>query len=147
MIRKVERSSLRGGIEGLLRRLKDPEPALRDISKLLKESTEKRITSTKRAPDGAPWAPWAPGTEAARNKKGNASRGLLYDSGELLRSITARVENGQAIVGTGVSYAPFLQQGTNKMPARPFVGVSAEDQRDIQGILRRYLAEQVFRPR
>jgi HK97 gp10 family phage protein len=48
----------------------------------------------------------------------------LYETGALRDSITHNVDsNGkEAAVGTDLDYAKYLEFGTSKMPARPFLG-------------------------
>jgi HK97 gp10 family phage protein len=54
--------------------------------------------------------------------QGNSQRVTPVKTGTLKRSETTRVEAGgnRGIVGTNVSYARFVHDGTIKMKARPF---------------------------
>lgn len=115
------------------------------LARRVQEQTRRRIRDTKTAPDGTPWKP---------NRAGTST---LLDSGALLRSIDFLVEGGQAIIGTGLVYARIHQRGgkivakTAKalrflfggkivfarsvtIPARPYMGVSAEDARELEEI-------------
>lgn len=64
-----------------------------------------------------------------RYKRGNIihqasapGQGPAVDIGRLRQSITAlKVEDGHWRVGTNVEYAPYLEFGTRKMAARPFM--------------------------
>ena len=47
-------------------------------------------------------------------------------TGTLKRSITHEVEARRAIVGTNVEYGPFVELGTNKMSARPYLRPALE---------------------
>lgn len=87
-----------------------------------RKKVEARIKKTKLSPDADEWAPWQPRTEAYRGNKGNKGRGLLYDEGLLLASIVSRSSASSASLGTAARYAPFLQDGTSEMVARPFMG-------------------------
>lgn len=127
----------------LLNRLKNPRPALEEIGRVVTGTTQNRIRTEKTDPAGTPWQPWATSTTIARIKKGTASRGLLYDSGNLLNSITYQVSGKQVSVGSsGVPYAIYLQQGTPNMPARPFIGYSNKDMQYINAILTRFVSGQ-----
>jgi HK97 gp10 family phage protein len=66
------------------------------------------------------WAPLAPET-IARKATGDSP---LLETGALRDSITHNVDsNGkEAAVGTDLDYAKYLEFGTSKMPARPFLG-------------------------
>lgn len=136
---KVQVQSDTKDLETLLQKLKNPRPALVEIGRMLVRSTQDRLRSTKQGPDGKPWAPWSMATLLGRLRKGTASGGILYDSGNLMRSIQAEVQSNSVIVGTKVNYASFLQDGTKNMPARPFVGVSKQDEGRINDILRKHL--------
>lgn len=57
-----------------------------------------------------------------RQKKGKG--GLLIDSGALWHSLGHVTRSAEVEIGTDRFYAPYLQEGTAKMPARPFIPVS-----------------------
>jgi phage virion morphogenesis protein len=126
-------------LETLLDKLKNPKPALQEIGRMLVASTRERIKDTKRSPENRPWAAWSNGTRLARTKRGTAARGLLYESGALLNSIQYQISGKTVIVGSNSPYASFLQDGTDRMPARPFVGISQDDNSRIENILRAHL--------
>jgi len=96
------------------------------------ERTRKRIERTKLDPDGVPWQPWALSTEEHRRRKGTLSRGLLYDTGALLNSITFEVTDDNFAVGSGLEYAEYLQDGTINMEAREFLGFNEEIESDVE---------------
>jgi len=139
MIKTTRTRSKDDPLGRMLQRLKDPSSAMAEIGKALVQSTRTRIKSTKTDPDESPWAPWADSTRIARTKDNTASKGLLYKTGELSRSIQAQVTNKQAIVGSDSPYASFLQLGTSDMPARPFIGISQKDKAVINNILLKHL--------
>jgi len=139
----------------LLRQLQNPQAALDAIGKAFVISTQNRIKNTKQSPQGVAWGAWHLSTLLGRIKKGTASRGLLYDSGNLYNSIfyqaqgpraaNGRFQRTQVVVGvnTGMApYAQYLQNGTPKMVARPFIGISADDQKVALAILQRHLSAQ-----
>lgn len=147
---KVNKGSAEKTLFGLLQQTSNTRPALEEIGRALVASTKNRIVDTKQGPSGAPWAPWATSTMLGRLKNGTASRGLLYESGKLLNSITSQVQqsrssNGQfgslqvQVGSQGVEYAQYLQNGTKNMAARPFIGISKEDQQIIRNILRKHV--------
>lgn len=129
-------------VQQLIDKIQHPEPLLDQIGKILKASTQARITTTKKSPDGTPWAPWSYATLLARMKDGSASLGILNHTGNLLKSITYQVQGRQVKVGADSSvalYAKYLQEGTLNMPARPFVGISQQDNEAVRIAVRRYL--------
>jgi phage gpG-like protein len=116
---------------------------MKEIGDIVVEDIRHRISTLKQSPEGEAWSPWADSTAKARQRKGNAALGLLVDSGTLLRSITSQVIGSHHTVqiGTNVPYAGYLNDGTPKMPARPFLGVSERAQHDINEVMKQYLGE------
>lgn len=57
-----------------------------------------------------------------------AKENCPVDTGRLRNSITHEVEMGDksAIIGTNVEYAAFVELGTSKMKARPYLRPAAE---------------------
>ena len=54
------------------------------------------------------------------------------DTGRLRGSMTSKVDtaNRQVIAGTNVEYAPYVNYGTSRMPARPFMENSVINYKD-----------------
>lgn len=84
-------------------------------------------------PDGRPWQPLAASTITQKT-----SGTKLRETGRLFNSIGYDVRGDEARIFTTVEYAPYLQLGTRKMVARPFLGFSNRDKREINGIFARY---------
>lgn len=60
---------------------------------------------------------------AAMDAEGGAKIGAPVDTGALRNSIQARATGpGEAIVGVGMLYGPFVEYGTSRMKERPFLG-------------------------
>lgn len=116
---------------------------LDELGALVVSQTQRRIRSEKTAPDGSPWKPNAAGTS------------ILFASGALDDSIHHVVGGSSVEVGSGMVYAGIHQHGgtikpvnANKLafhvggnfvmtdevviPARPYVGVSADNAREIE---------------
>jgi phage gpG-like protein len=96
----------------------------RKVGALFLADVRRKIRLTKVGPDDVKWAPWAPSTATARAKKGNAALGLLFDSGSLYNSFVLDEEQKGFQLYSTSPYFGFLQQGTDKMPARPMLGMS-----------------------
>ena len=47
------------------------------------------------------------------------------------------------LTGATKEYAGFLQDGTKRMPARPFIGLSAQDIADLADLIDAWLKEHV----
>lgn len=98
-----------------------------------------RIRTGKEDPNGRSWDGWAPATREARQKKGNASRGLLYDSGFLYNNFTSRATGRRVTITNRSPYASYLQNGTSRMPARPFLGWGRKSEQNIQKLYRQHI--------
>lgn len=60
----------------------------------------------------------------------SAKENCPVKTGTLRRSITRRVGKRKARVGSNVEYAPFVEMGTRKMPAQPYLRPALESNRD-----------------
>lgn len=114
----------------------NPRPLLAEIGSALEDSSRKRFVSQE-SPDGVSWAPLSEFT-LSRKKSGR----ILYESGDLHDSI--KFELGAdfvQIVAGPTEYAATHQFGRadNRLfggplapiPARPFLGLSDDDQDEI----------------
>lgn len=52
------------------------------------------------------------------------------DTGRLRNSITHAVEGDAVYIGTNVEYAPYVELGTSRMAARPYLRPAAENHGD-----------------
>lgn len=93
-----------------------------------KQKIEERIRVTKLSPEDGPWAPWRPSTRAWRERRGTIEQGLLWDTGELLDSVSFEVTAESVSIGTSAEHGHFLQEGTSNMVARPYAGWSGADE-------------------
>ncbi|PZU93122.1 MAG: virion morphogenesis protein [Chelatococcus sp.] len=120
---------------------------LEALARLIRESARERVLSGGPAPDGSAWK---------ANLEGRTP--ILHRSGALARSIDYAVSGNRIEVGSGLIYAAILQfGGTIKpksagalkfwwqsggfvnfavvkqvtMPARPYIGLSADDRAEL----------------
>lgn len=157
------------GLERRLRSMRDLSlrPAARKIGESLVSSTIRRFNEQK-APDGTPWQPLAASSVAPRSRDFTRSgrlrkraerrlmnRKILIQTARLRNSIAFKTEGTAVAVGTNVVYAATHQFGARAgafgrtsrgqavpfgdIPARPFLGISKEDQAEIDRILKREL--------
>ena len=144
-------------VQRALRRLiaagSDMTPAMRDIGEHLLNTTRERFVDQK-APDGKPWATLTPTT---RERKRRNKDKILTLEGYLRGNLAYRAGADQVEVGSPSIYAGTHQFGARKgafgktargapipwgdIPARPFLGLSDDDQDEIGRIVARYLAE------
>lgn len=150
---------LEGDIRKLLSKLKqlgsiDRKHINADIAEMIRSSTRQRFR-TQKGPDGKRWVP---------SKRAQLEGGLtLSDTARLKNSIRARADSDGFAVGTNTIYAATHQFGEKgrtirasgpkglrfqingqwvnvkavrvRIPARPFIGLSADDQDELKAIL------------
>ena len=132
----------------------NPRPMLASIGEGLLASTEDRFRD-ERAPDGTPWAPLSPSYRRVKRK--NANR-ILWLEGRLGGFLRYQLESAAVLVGSDQATAVWHQFGTRPytitpksgkalscpggpgprkkvshpgLPARPFLGVSSDDEEMI----------------
>jgi phage virion morphogenesis protein len=101
----------------------------------LDSQTKERIEDDKKAPDGTPWASWS--SEYAKTR--HAGQSLLQGESHLLDSITHNVVDGSDVEhGSNLEYAAVHQYGHDfgrrRIPARPYLGLSRDNERDILAV-------------
>lgn len=150
---ELEDAQARRAFGRLIANGSDLSPLLRDIGEGLLQSNRRRF-DTATAPDGTPWAPLSPVTLA--RKKRNKDKILVQD-GYLRDQLNYQLEGPHTLlVGSSRIYASTHQFGADRgqfgltrrgapvppgdIPARPFLGLSTEDEREILEIVNDYLA-------
>lgn len=145
----VDNSMVGEALEELGRRLDDFTTPFNDIGEYLHQSTDERFRR-KVAPDGTPWAPLSPVTLA--RKKG---AGILREKGTLQDTVRKQVTSTELAFGTDRPYGAVHQFGQKKgasgktskgrpipwgdIPAREYLGLSADDEAEVLLIIRDYL--------
>ena len=78
--------------------------------------------------EGPGWAPLADSTLRSREYPGLP---ILQQTGDLMRSVIdhpiLEVSRKQLLYGTSNPYAQYHEEGTSRMPARPFLGPVMDD--------------------
>jgi len=120
----------------------DPAEMLDEIGQALVSSTTLRF---KRSvdPAGMPWLELADATKTER--RGSTPKPLV-DRGHLRDSITHRVSGDEVVVGTNMIYGAIHQFGGKAgrgkkvtIPARPYLGISRDDEAEINDIAQHYI--------
>lgn len=136
----------------------NPSTALKEVGLDLVESTKQRFQTTQTAPDGSRWAENSPVTLA--RKAGN--KPLTGETGSLMKEIHYQlISNDTLEVGSIMDYAATQQFGAKQgqfgrnkrnapipwgdIPARPFLGISTEDEQTILDTFNNYLRDQAER--
>lgn len=153
-------------LDEIARQVENTRPAYQAIGELLTESTKQRFSDSI-GPDGQRWAPNAPATILSRL---NQVKGAVGKRGKLTKKGAAVVMAKKPLVETGIlqdtiSYNATdssVEIGTNRfagewdggaavhqfgsrnglIPARPFLGVSADDERTVLEVLGNFLRQQ-----
>ena len=159
---KVTPERLFRGLEQLRRNLDKRDAMLDEIGQVLATSTRERFRSAT-APDGSPWKPLSPKT--LKRKKNSR---ILVESGELHGSIHHEVQGDTVAIGTNLKYAGVHQFGGTiqrerrrrsakgfmlggepvaqskiAIPARPFLGLSKSDEKQVTDIVQKHIARAV----
>lgn len=126
-------------VQSLYRKWQQRSDFLDEVGQQFLQEAQLRITGKKTDPMGQKWAPWARSTALARAKDGSAARGLLYKSGDLLNSLSYNVQGDKVSVTSDSPYARYLQNGTGRMPARPFLGLGNKEQLILKQVWQKWI--------
>lgn len=112
------------------------------LGEYLLRSTRERFKS-QTAPDGTAWEALAPRT--LKRKKYNPDK-VLTERGFLRKGMAWQLLNKTTVeVGSNLVYAATHQFGRGNIPPRPFLGLSDQDKRKIDAIIRSWAAELGFK--
>lgn len=130
-------------LEELIRRVADPQPALREIGEALLISTRERFAAGKlHGPDGEKWVPLnAKYLARKRRKKKDKADLILTYEGTLKDQLSYQLDEYDLLLGSAEVYAATHQFGdsTRGIPQREFLGLSDEDATEIQEIITDHL--------
>lgn len=153
---EIDDDAVRRRLNQLVSAGADLSPAMREIAGKLEADADAAF-ERQQDPDGTPWAPLSAVTLARRAAKrpSAGTHNILHDEGDLVGSISSRFGARHAEVGSGEIYAATHQFGAAKgafgstargapipwgdIPARPFLGLSAEGEDEVVDILRRHI--------
>lgn len=126
-------------LEDLRKRVETGFPHLLDaLGAEVASQAQRRIREEKAAPDGTPWVPWSARHAATRH----GGHGLLMGEGDLDDSIQHFLSGPETVViGSPLVYAATHQFGDEGrgIPARPFLGYSAGNERDLDAVIEAWL--------
>lgn len=134
---------------------RDLSPLMRDIAGVIEDAIERAFQTQSDPETGEPWAPLAESTKKKRS--GSAPFAILQDSSSLVQSIGSESSATEAAAGVAEIYGVTHQFGAEKgefgatrrgqpipfgdIPARPFLGLSAEDENEILDLVSTYLSD------
>lgn len=153
----IKNDTVTSGLVRLAAQMSDMSPVMDNIGRWLVESTKERFKKGT-GPEGAKWAPKSPTTLArygARKSNRIDPRPLFGPSGMLSSQIFHDAGPNQLEVGSNLIYAAVQQFGAGKgqfgnmangspipwgnIPARPFFGISREDETNILELMADFL--------
>ncbi len=151
-------AEVRAALDRLLRAGADFTPVMQDVGEHLVNTTKQRFFD-EQAPDGTPWAPLSATTRGKKRK--NAGK-ILTEEGTLRGGITYQAGPDHVLVGSPLVYAGVHQFGAGKgafgatskgapipwgdIPARPFLGLSDEDEDEVAALIADYLRAAIGGP-
>lgn len=117
----------------------DSEALFADIGEYLLISHEERF-ERQEAPDGTPWEPLNPKYQARKKKNQDL---ILVLEGYLRNTLAYDPRPDSLEFGTNRIYGATHQFGDESrgIPARPFLGISADDESKILAIVRQHLMD------
>lgn len=146
----LESDQITAGLTRLQAAMGDMTPAMNEIGAYLRDSTEDRFATTM-SPAGVEWAARSPVTLARYLEQGASFGGVLHKTGEMGGNIKHEYGSDYAEVGSNSVQAAMMQFGGTKaaypnlwgdIPARPFLGISDEDETNVLAIMEEYLTRQ-----
>lgn len=149
---QLDDTNLRATLQRAHTQLQRPRLLMAGIANLMLEAVEDSFTQERDPATGSKWPALSDRTQAARQKKGSWPGKMLQVSGSLASSVSLAYGDDFAAVGTNKVYAPIHQfggkAGRNRaatIPARPFLGLSAQTKQDIIEAVEGYI-EQAISP-
>jgi len=146
---------------------RDLSPVMRDIAGVIEDAIERAFQTQSDPETGEPWAPLAESTKKKRS--GSEPFAILQDSSSLVQSIGSDFDATSAEAGVAEIYGVTHQFGAEKgefgtaqgaftfdgqslrprsipipwgdIPARPFLGLSDEDETEILDLVSAYLSD------
>ncbi|MEO0376003.1 MAG: phage virion morphogenesis protein [Cyanobacteria bacterium P01_A01_bin.17] len=111
------------------------QPALEDFGEYMLLQTRKYFDSEV-APGGRPWADISPAWKKQKRKEGR-DRGIGKYTLAMRDGITYVARPRSLVIGSNRPYAARFQLGSKdgKQEARPFLGLTPEDRRELISIL------------
>jgi phage virion morphogenesis protein len=143
---RIDDAAIQRAMAQALSRANDLTPAMQDIGEHMLLATRDRF-DTETAPDGSKWAALSPRYAARKARMRGALKGILTRRGTLRDTIRYKASATEVIIGSDRPYAAIHQLGGQAgrgkratIPARPFLGISPQDQEEILRILGDYIS-------
>lgn len=105
--------------------LQNPQRLYRVLGETLLTVHKKRFNE-QQSPEGVPWQPLTPKSYAKKRKNQNK---ILIEEGRLRDTLHYRENSSGVQLGSGLVYAGRHHFGGGGIPARPWIGVNADNER------------------
>ena len=141
------------GLEARIRRLalglSDTRPLLEALGAEIESQARRRISEEKTSPIGEPWPDWSDSYALTRHP----NQDLLQGEGNLLDSIQSAVRPDLVETGSNLVYAtlhqfggePGMAPGPAAVPAREYLGISPENEFELDAILDEWAGQMLER--
>jgi phage virion morphogenesis protein len=137
----IKDKALSDALRQAARVAEDMRPLLNAIGETVTRQTFERFKSEGPAPDGTPWKKLKDAT-VERKRKRKKSEKILRESGILGDTIAPQMpDSNTVVIGTNSVYGRVHQMGYKEknIPARPYLGLSAENTQEIMRIMENYV--------
>ena len=142
---RIEDQELRELLQGIMGRMDDLRPVMREIGEVVHESVQRNFEE-RRSPDGKSWAPLAESTKKAKARKGRDPEAILILNRILMGSLHPEAYKDRLEYGTDMVYGAIHQFGglagrghSVKIEAREYLGVRDEDWPEINRAVLDYI--------
>lgn len=148
----------KAALEKAKAKLSDLTPLHNELAEYMTASTRKRFTAGV-DPDGIPWKAKSATTVEYYRSRGYGGMALtraLYKIGRLKNEIVSYADRQGAVIGSNLIYAGVMQDGAargafgsdrrgrpipwGRIPARRWLGITAQDERNLVDIAEEHLA-------
>lgn len=152
---EIDEAALADSLAAMVDRMERPIGFYKGVGEYLTNVAIPRNFAAETAPDGTPWASLRPATLKRREQAGLTSTKILNATGKMRSEINARPESDHVSVGSPAEQAAVMQFGAAQgafgafigkdklgrdhfhhmpwgdIPARPFLGLSTDDEAEI----------------
>ncbi|NJR38538.1 MAG: phage virion morphogenesis protein [Leptolyngbyaceae cyanobacterium CSU_1_4] len=140
----VDDAAVQAALKRMRGNLTNLRPAMKQIGEYMVFETDENFRG-EHDPEGNPWKKLDPDYLKWKQRTGKITK-ILQLRGRLRKSIVYRAESDRVSIGTNVIYGNIHQWGgkarSANLPARPFLGVTAENEREMGQIIMDFLRSQ-----
>ena len=122
-----------------LAQVMDGRDITRKVAGVLRQEAEKAFDQEK-TPEGESWEALNEDYKERRHAAGHTGK-MLQVTGDLVTSLNIDYGDSFAVIGASEPYGQYHQMGTEKMPARPFIGLGETGEKEIKQIIAKRMKE------